>query len=133
MMEKRIWKKPLAVAEKFMPNEYIAACDYKYKYTISCETDRLGLIGQVRKETNNVAGCQLIKDDVTNYDELFSGWSSCDGSHVVYANSLAELPIEPGYYVVVDGQPVDAYLYTNGFLSYHIVKASNIVEASNKS
>lgn len=66
-MEKMMWTKPMAVAEQFMPNEYIAAC-----YEIACSIGAAAPIGDEGKKdeccghshtrTSGGSGCGWAKN-----------------------------------------------------------------------
>lgn len=53
-MEKMMWTKPMAVAEQFMPNEYISACFY-----IACESGNYG-----HSKTEAGTGCRWAHNQV---------------------------------------------------------------------
>lgn len=45
-MNRKVWKQPLTVVQKFMPNEYVAACGDENKvYMFTCDAGWTGLTG----------------------------------------------------------------------------------------
>ena len=63
-MEKMIWTKPVAVAEQFMPNEYIAKCtdlEEKY-YEFVCDAGRQNSYNTVFYEKNGNSTLDVSSD-----------------------------------------------------------------------
>lgn len=89
-MKKR-WEEPRILAQKFMPNEYVAACGEENKvYKFTCNAITEYGIGLVFEEKNGKPGLQAFGGD-----EYRSSYSPCGETH--------EAPVTDdfiyGYYV----------------------------------
>ena len=57
-MNRNVWKQPMTVVQKFVPNEYVAACgDSGTTYLFTCDAGG-GKSGTVYLETNGTPGLQ---------------------------------------------------------------------------
>lgn len=75
-MNRKVWKQPLTVVQKFMPNEYVAACGDENKvYMFTCDAGWTGLTGST-VYTNGSDGVMGTSDDV----ELGS-YGKCGKTH----------------------------------------------------
>lgn len=91
----KIWAVPVAIAQEFASNEYVAACEdivNKY-YVFKCDAAG-GLLGIVYEETNGTDGLQTGWGG----DELLTpaGYHRCGATHYVPVNST---DFVNGYYL----------------------------------
>lgn len=90
---KRAYVRPTMVGERFVANEYVAACGDKGKvYKFKCDAGG-GKSGNVYLETNGKEGLQLF--DINNNDTYLSKYHACGTTHD--ANAADEFL--DGYYV----------------------------------
>jgi len=90
---KRAYVRPTMVGERFVANEYVAACGDKGKvYKFKCDAGG-GKFGRVYLETNGKEGLQLF--DINNNDTYLSMYHACGTTHD--ANAADEFL--DGYYV----------------------------------
>lgn len=129
MMEKRIWKKPLAVAEKFMPNEYIAACGDQ---TVTCQKINADIYdiyiesGLKSEFQHPVLNYPYGDTDITDKVVL-----NCSTTHLVPAGETMELL--QGYKVVdyiggLTGTSTSVIIWKISDSEYHVI--NSIVETS---
>lgn len=131
-MEKRVWTKPLAVAETFTPNEYIAGCDdlINEYYAFVCNGGG-GAYGGVWVESNGVSGLQ--EDGDTRISRSESSYHACGTTHYAL-KSAAEF--EDGYYKEysmlpwVSNDPISVIVWRgpNGDNVHTYANANTIVE-----
>lgn len=77
-MNRSVWKQPLTVVQKFMPNEYVAACgDSGTIYKFKCDAGG-GESGTVYLETNGTPGLQTSG---RNADRWLGGYYACGTTH----------------------------------------------------
>ena len=101
-MNRNVWKQPLAVVQKFVPNEYVATCgDSGTTYLFKCDAGD-GVSGNVYVESNGVEGLQTRGGWVGGWgghwqeaDRSLGGYHACGTTHE--ANSDNEFL--NGYYV----------------------------------
>lgn len=73
-MNRKVWKQPLTVVQKFMPNEYVAACgDSGVVYKFRCDAGG-GVYGSVYEETNGIPGLQTGRSGDTELAGYSNGW-----------------------------------------------------------
>ena len=87
---KRTWKQPVAMAQIFMANEYVAACEPKI-YTFECNTEWGNVYCNNPEDqalfeslipvdySNRGAGCGISHEYVEG-DKLVPGWSDYNGN-----------------------------------------------------
>ena len=93
-MDKRVWKQPMTMVQKFEANEYVAACgDSGVVYKFKCDAGG-GRPGTVYLETNGREGLQTGWGG----DRYLSGYYACGTTHE--ADSDDEFL--DGYYVTQD-------------------------------
>lgn len=95
-MKKQTWEEPQILVQKFIPNEYIAACGDSGKiYKFTCDAGG-GKRGSVYEETNNLPGLQTLE---WNADTEITRWPS-GGYHACMTTHEAESDSEfdHGYY-----------------------------------
>lgn len=93
-MDKRVWKQPMTMVQKFEANEYVAACgDSGVVYKFKCDAGG-GRSGTVYLETNGREGLQTGWGG----DRYLSGYYACGTTHE--ADSDDEFL--DGYYVTQD-------------------------------
>lgn len=106
---KRAYVRPTMVGERFVANEYVAACDDteygKYKFT--CDAGG-GVSGDVYRESNGKPGFQksygLFGD---GGDEWLGGYHACGTTHE--ANTTDDF--QNGYYIPDGGDAVDVIIW----------------------
>lgn len=86
-MERKVWRRPLAEVQKFVANEYVAACgDGGVVYKFKCDAGG-GVYGSVYEETNGIPGLQTGWQGDTKLagysDGLLgeSGFYACNKTH----------------------------------------------------
>lgn len=106
---KRAYVRPTMVGERFVANEYVAACgDTEYgKYKFTCDAGG-GVSGDVYRESNGKPGFQkgyglLGKGG----DELLGGYHACGTTHE--ANTTDDF--QNGYYIPYGGDAVDVIIW----------------------
>lgn len=91
----KIWTVPVAIAQEFASNEYVAACDdiKNQYYVFRCDAYG-GLLGTVFEETNGKDDLQIGEDG----DDLLAalGYHRCGATHYVPVDSA---DFVNGYYV----------------------------------
>ena len=93
---KKTYVTPMMVGERFLPNEYVAACgDSGTVYKFTCDAGG-GVSGDVYLETNGQPGLQTSG---RNRDSYLSGYHACGTTHE--AESTDEFL--DGYYVTTNG------------------------------
>ena len=95
-MKKQTWEEPQILVQKFIPNEYIAACGDSGKiYKFTCDAGG-GKWGSVYQETNNQPGLQtswLSGDmEITRWPTI--GYHACMTTH----EAETESEFDSGYY-----------------------------------
>lgn len=92
---KKTWEEPKIMVQKFMPNEYVAACGASGTvYNFVCDAGD-GVWGSVYQETNNQPGLQAHgrnKDTIiSTYEEFWgspvAGYHACGKTHEAESNS----------------------------------------------
>ena len=115
---KRAYVTPTMVGERFVANEYVAACggtEYgKYKFVCNAGG---GAAGNVYVESNGQAGLQATG---RNKDRCLTGgilqyFYACNKTHE--ADTKDEFL--PGYYVPYGGSPQDVIIWTEGGRNVH--------------
>lgn len=106
---KRAYVRPTMVGERFVANEYVAACgDTEYgKYKFTCDAGG-GVSGNVYRESNGKPGFQ--KDYVLfgyGGDEWLGGYHACGTTHE--ANTTDDF--QNGYYIPDGGDAVDVIIW----------------------
>lgn len=87
-MNRNVWKQPLAVVQKFVPNEYVATCgDSGTTYLFKCDAGD-GVSGNVYVESNGVEGLQTRGEWVGGWgghwqeaDRSLGGYHACGTTH----------------------------------------------------
>lgn len=87
-MNRNVWKQPLAVVQKFVPNEYVATCgDSGTTYLFKCDAGD-GVSGDVYVESNGVEGLQTRGEWVGGWDghwqeadRSLGGYHACGTTH----------------------------------------------------
>lgn len=109
---RKMWNEPEILVEKFMPNEYVAACGESgvvYKFT--CDAGG-GIPGSVYQETNNIPGLQTGRGgdkEIATYafGGLF-GYHACGTTHEAESDS----GFYDGYYCARgEGDPVKVIIW----------------------
>ena len=99
---KKTWEEPQILVQKFIPNEYVAACgDSGTVYRFKCDAGN-GVYGSVYEETNGREGLQTSgwKADrlISYYSRDWwgneSGFHACEITHEAESNSV----FSAGYY-----------------------------------
>lgn len=99
-MERRVWRRPLTMVQKFEANEYVAACESGTTYLFTCNAGG-GTPGTVYLETNGVDGLQTRSSGSWwdgNYvpgDRSLGGYHACGTTHEADADD----DFLDGYYV----------------------------------
>lgn len=75
-MERRVWRRPLTMVQKFEANEYVAACENGTTYLFTCNAGG-GKSGNVYLETNGQPGLQKGWFG----DESLGGYHACGTTH----------------------------------------------------
>lgn len=76
-MNRNVWKQPMTVIQKFVANEYVAAChDWNTVYKFTCDAGG-GKSGTVYLETNGRPGLQTGWGG----DQYLSGYHACGIQH----------------------------------------------------
>ena len=92
---KKTWEEPKIMVQKFVANEYVAACgDSGTVYNFVCDAGG-GVWGSVYQETNGQSGLQAYGQDsdtrIATYSEILgyplSGYHACGTTHEAEANS----------------------------------------------
>lgn len=111
---KRTYVRPTMVGERFVANEYVAACsDTEYgKYKFICDAGG-GKKGDVYEETNGQDGLQ--RDDKCLTPGLLRYYHSCNVTH--YADTNDEF-LE-GYYVPFGGSAQKVIIWTDHGRNVH--------------
>lgn len=92
---KKTWEEPKILVQKFVANEYVAACGASgtvYKFV--CDAGD-GVWGSVYQETNGQLGLQAGGQDgdtrISTYSDIFgrplTGYHACGATHQAEANS----------------------------------------------
>lgn len=118
-MNRKVWKQPLTVVQKFMPNEYVAACgDSGTTYYFECNAGE-------QWESYNV-----YFDDGTPYASSngneewyseFTGYHPCHERHVAESNS----GFKDGYMYLQNrwgnntGEPIEVVIWTANGTNVH--------------
>lgn len=101
---KRAYVRPTMVGERFVANEYVAACgDTEYgKYKFTCDAGG-GVSGDVYQESNGKPGFQKGYGG----DEWLGGYHACGTTHE--ANTTDGF--QNGYYISDGGDTVDVIIW----------------------
>lgn len=101
---KRAYVRPTMVGERFVANEYVAACgDTEYgKYKFTCDAGG-GVSGYVYRESNGKPGFQKGYGG----DEWLGGYHACGTTHE--ANTTDDF--QNGYYIPDGGDAVDVIIW----------------------
>lgn len=106
---KRAYVRPTMVGERFVANEYVAACgDTEYgKYKFTCDAGG-GVSGDVYRESNGKPGFQKGYA-LFGYggDECLGGYHACGTTHE--ANTTDDF--QNGYYIPDGGDAVDVIIW----------------------
>ena len=106
---KRAYVRPTMVGERFVANEYVAACgDTEYgKYKFTCDAGG-GVSGDVYRESNGKPGFQKGYG-LFGYggDEGLGGYHACGTTHE--ANTTDDF--QNGYYIPDGGDAVDVIIW----------------------
>lgn len=106
---KRAYVRPTMVGERFVANEYVAACgDTEYgKYKFTCDAGG-GVSGDVYRESNGKPGFQKGYG-LFGYggDEWLGGYHVCGTTHE--ANTTDDF--QKGYYIPDGGDAVDVIIW----------------------
>lgn len=93
-MDKRVWKQPMTMVQKFEANEYVAACgDSGVVYKFKCDAGG-GRSGTVYLETNGREGLQTGWGG----DRYLGGYYACGTTHEAESDD----EFLDGYYVTED-------------------------------
>lgn len=117
---KRAYVRPTMVGERFVANEYVAACgDTEYgKYKFVCDAGG-GAKGDVYKETNGQRGLQMGRNGdkcLTSHNIFnYTYFHSCNKTHE--ADTTDEFPL--GYYVPYGGTAQTVRIWTEGGTNIH--------------
>lgn len=94
---KKMWEEPKILVQKFMPNEYVAACgDSGTTYLFTCDAGG-GKSGTVYLETNGEPGLQTGWGG----DQYLSGYHACGTKHEADSDDA----FLNGYYVTEQWVP----------------------------
>lgn len=106
---KRAYVRPTMVGERFVANEYVAACgDTEYgKYKFTCDAGG-GVSGDVYRESNGKPGFQKSYG-LFGYrgDEWLGGYHACGTTHE--ANTTDDF--QNGYYIPGGGDAVEVIIW----------------------
>ena len=104
---KRAYVRPTMVGERFVANEYVAACgDTEYgKYKFTCDAGG-GVSGDVYRESNGKPGFQKGYFGYGG-DEWLGGYHACGTTHE--ANTTDDF--QNGYYIPDGGDAVDVIIW----------------------
>lgn len=115
-MKKQTWEEPQILVQKFIPNEYIAACgDHGKTYLFTCDAGG-GVPGSVYQETNGVNGLQTRgknpDKEMTNYYAHYwyrTYFEACNEKHKAESDSV----FLKGYYCAGGdtGNPVPVIIW----------------------
>lgn len=110
---KRAYVRPTMVGERFVANEYVAACgDTEYgKYEFTCDAGG-GARGDVYVESNGQDGLQKDDECLTPGESYYH---SCNVTH--YADTNDEFL--NGYYVPFDGSAQKVIIWTDHGRNVH--------------
>lgn len=106
---KRTYVRPTMVGERFVANEYVAACgDTEYgKYKFTCDAGG-GVSGDVYRESNGKPGFQkgygLLR---YGGDEWLGGYHACGTTHEASTTD----DFQNGYYIPDGGDAVDVIIW----------------------
>lgn len=106
---KRAYVRPTMVGERFVANEYVAACgDTEYgKYKFTCDAGG-GVSGNVYRESNGKPGFQKGYGLFGHGgDEWLGGYHACGTTHE--ANTTDDF--QNGYYIPDGGDAVDVIIW----------------------
>lgn len=106
---KRAYVRPTMVGERFVANEYVAACgDTEYgKYKFTCDAGG-GVSGDVYRESNGKPGFQKGYGGFGyGGDESLEGYHACGTTHE--ANTTDDF--QNGYYIPDGGDAVDVIIW----------------------
>lgn len=118
------WEEPRVEIQKFIPNEYVAAC-----YVINCNVPGTGTL---YAESNGVPGLQTRNDYWEDYDadtRLISGVQACHEWHkgVIQDNA----PTANGYWVqsrLGDDEVTEVYWWRENLGSTYDIHATTIMD-----
>lgn len=105
---KRAYVRPTMVGERFVANEYVAACgDTEYgKYKFKCDAGG-GVSGIVYVESNGQPGFQAGDWFGRGGDERLGGYHACGTTHEADTTD----DFQNGYYVTRDGNVQDVIIW----------------------
>ena len=89
-MNRNVWKQPMTVVQKFVPNEYVAGCgDSGTTYFFKCDAGD-GVYGSVYEETNGIPGLQTGRRGDTELAGYSNSWLGESGFHACNKTHEAE-------------------------------------------
>lgn len=114
---KRAYVRPTMVGERFVANEYVAACgDSGTKYNFECNAGN-GVLGEVWVESNNEAGLQK-RPEWMGGDRYLGGYHAGGTTHEADTDD----DFQPGYYVPYGGEVQNVIVWTAGGTNVHCTK-----------
>lgn len=117
-MNRNVWKQPMTVVQKFVPNEYVAGCgDSGTTYLFKCDAGG-GASGDVYVESNGVEGLQTRGEWVggsiwdgghwQDADRSLGGYHACGTTHEADSDN----EFLNGYYVpYMSGQVTEVIIW----------------------
>ena len=111
---KRAYVRPTMVGERFVANEYVAACgDSGTVYKFKCNAGG-GVSGTVYVESNNQPGLQPYPKWLGG-DECLGSYHACGTTHEADTDD----DFQRGYYVPYGGKAQDVIVWTAGGTNVH--------------
>lgn len=115
-MERRVWRRPLTMVQKFEANEYVAACESGTTYLFTCDAGG-GASGTVYVESNGAEGLQTTPEWVGGWpweggylrdaDRSLGGYHACQTTH----EADSEDEFLNGYYVPRRGDAINVIIW----------------------
>lgn len=132
-MNRKVWKQPLTVVQKFMPNEYVAACgDHGTTYLFTCDAGG-GVSGEVYVESNGVEGLQTRGEWVGGWgghwqeaDRSLGGYHACGTTHEADSDN----EFLNGYYVPYRSDDVTKVIIWRGPYNNNVHCTTNLNQDS---
>lgn len=116
---KKTWEEPQILVQKFIPNEYVAACgDGGVVYNFECNA---GIRGEVYNVYYDDGNPLASSNDYEEWYAQFSGYYPCGATHEAESNS----GFYDGYMYRQDwrgdntGDPIDVVIWTDRGRSVH--------------